>query len=101
MTIEATVGIVVALLIFLILMQTALYAMATVSSRRAADAAALVGSRGGTTAEALAAADNRTPDMFRVHVRHDGSERWEARLEVPSLLPFLNRDITSTGTATD
>jgi pilus assembly protein CpaE len=100
-TIEATVGIVVAMLIFLILMQTALYAIATVSSRRAADAAALVGSRGGTTAEALHAAEERTPGMFTVHVKRHTDEKWEARLEVPSLVPFLDQDISATGAAAD
>ncbi len=100
-TIEAVVGIVVAMVIFLILVQTALYAIATVSSRRAADAAAIVGSRGGSQAEALAAADQRTPDLFRVHVTRFSDQEWEARLEVPSLLPFLDQDISATGAATD
>ncbi|WP_148571115.1 AAA family ATPase [Nocardioides caldifontis] len=100
-TIEAMVGIVAAMLIFLVLMQTALYAIATVSSRRAADAAAIVGSRGGSNSEALRAAEQRTPGMYRVHVKRHSDEKWEARLEVPSLVPFLDQDISATAAATD
>ena len=100
-TIEAMVGIVAAVLIFLVLMQTALYAIATVTSRRAADAAAIVGSRGGSNSEALEAAEQRTPAMYRVHVKKHSDEKWEARLEVPSLVPFLDQDISATAAATD
>jgi len=100
-TIEAVVGLSVAMVIFLVLMQTALFAIGAVSARRAADAAALVGSRGGTISEAENAAEDRTPPMFGVSVRSNDGRRYEARLDVPTLLPFLAQDITATGSATD
>lgn len=100
-TVEATVGLAVAMVIFLVLMQTALFAIGAVSARRAADAAALVGSRGGDLAEARSAAAQRIPGMFDVDVRTADGRRYEARLDVPTLLPFLEQDITATGSATD
>lgn len=100
-TVEATVGLAVAMVIFLVLMQTALFAIGAVSARRAADAAALVGSRGGDLAEARSAAEQRIPGMFGVDVRTADGRRYEARLDVPTLLPFLEQDITATGSATD
>ncbi len=100
-TIEATVGLAVAMVIFLVLMQTALFAIGAVSARRAADAAALVGSRGGDLAEVQNAAEQRIPGMFGVDVRTNDGRRYEARLDVPTLLPFLKQDITATGSATD
>jgi pilus assembly protein CpaE len=100
-TIEATVGLAVAMVIFLVLMQTALFAIGAVSARRAADAAALVGSRGGTVSEARQAAEDRTPPMYRVAVRTSDGREYEARLAVPTLLPFLERGMTATGSATD
>jgi len=104
-TVEATVGLAVALVIFLVLMQVTMFAVAAVSARRAADAAALVGARGGTQTEALDAADRRTLPMFDVAVAPVGgtdgevTETWRARLDVPTLLPFLDRDISATGSA--
>ncbi len=100
-TVEATVGLAVAMVIFLVLMQTALFAIGAVSARRAADAAALVGSRGGDLSSAQSAAQSRVPGMFGVDVRTNDGRRYEARLDVPTLLPFLEQDITATGSATD
>lgn len=100
-TIEATVGLAVAMVIFLVLMQTALFAIGAVSARRAADAAALVGSRGGDLVEAQSAAEGRIPSMFGVAVRTRDGREYEAQLDVPTLLPFLEQDITATGSATD
>lgn len=100
-TVEATVGLAVAMVIFLVLLQTALFAIGAVSARRAADAAALVGSRGGDLSAAEAAADDTTPPMFGVQVRTNDGREYEARLDVPVLLPFLKQDMTATGSATD
>lgn len=100
-TVEATVGLAVAMVIFLVLLQTALFAIGAVSARRAADAAALVGSRGGDLAKAETAAQDTTPPMFDVAVRSQDGRKYEARLDVPVLLPFLQQDMTATGSATD
>jgi hypothetical protein len=102
-TIEAIVGLAVALGIFLVLMQTALMAMGTVASKRAADAAALVGSRGGSQAEAEEAARGKTPPFFDVEVSPvaGGSSEYRATLLVPSVVPFINRPLTSTAAAAE
>jgi pilus assembly protein CpaE len=102
-TIEAVVGLAVALGIFLVLMQTALMAMGTVASKRAADAAALVGSRGGSQAEAAEAARGKTPPFFDVEVSPVAgrSSEYRATLLVPSVVPFINRPLTSTAAAAE
>lgn len=101
-TIDALVGLTVAVLIFLILAQTALFAIAAVSSRRAADAAALAGTRSdGDMSLAQDAAEDTTPEMFPVSVSRVDDTTYRASLGVPVLLPFLERDISATGSATD
>jgi pilus assembly protein CpaE len=98
-TLEALVGMVVAMIILLVLIQTTMMALGTVVGRRAADQAALVGSRGGTAADAQAAARRRSPDIYRVETRRISANRYQATVRSPSIVPWLNRPVTATGTA--
>jgi len=103
-TIEAIVMLVGAMLVFLFLLQTTLWAMATVSSRRAADAAAISGSRAevGNVAVAQAAAEERTPGIYDVRVVALSEDTYEAQLTVPQLLPFFDDlTVSATGTSSD
>jgi pilus assembly protein CpaE len=98
-TIEAVVGLAVAMIILLVLIQTAMMALGTVVGRRAADQAALVGSRGGTAGQAQAAAQHRSPDIYTVRTRRISENRYQAVVYSPSIVPWINRPITATGTA--
>jgi hypothetical protein len=93
------VGLAVAMIILLVLLQTAMMALGTVVGRRAADEAALVGSRGGSAAEAQAAARHRSPDMYRVNTVRLSANRYKATVYPPSIVPWLNRPVTATGSA--
>lgn len=98
-TLEAVVGMAVAMIILLVLLQTTMMALGTVVGRRAADQAALVGSRGGSAADAQAAARRRSPDIYRVDTRRISANRYQAIVRSPSIVPWLNRSVTATGTA--
>jgi hypothetical protein len=89
----------VAMIILLVLLQTTMMALGTVVGRRAADQAALVGSRGGSAADAQAAARRRSPDIYRVQTRRISANRYQAIVRSPSIVPWLNRPVTATGTA--
>jgi len=109
-TVETLVGVVAAVLIFLALLQLTMYAMATVSSRRAADAAAIVGSRSaagdlGRQQRMEEAARSRVPGFLDVTVRTvpGDSDAATATVRVPRVVPF-DEDlltITQTGRYTD
>jgi pilus assembly protein CpaE len=98
-TLEAVVGLTVAVIILLVLVQTAMMALGTVVGRRAADQAALIGSRGGSDAAAQAAARHRSPDIYRVDTRRLSENRFKATVYSPSIVPWINRPTTATGTA--
>ncbi len=98
-TLEAVIGLTVAVIILLVLVQTAMMALGTVVGRRAADQAALVGSRGGSDAAAQAAARHRSPDIYRVDTRRLSQNRFKATVYAPSIVPWINRPTTATGTA--
>jgi pilus assembly protein CpaE len=98
-TLEAVVGLAVAVIILLVLVQTAMMALGTVVGRRAADQAALIGSRGGSDAAAEAAARHRSPDIYQVDTRRLSQNRFEATVYSPSIVPWINRPTTATGTA--
>jgi pilus assembly protein CpaE len=103
-TIEAVVGLTVAMAIFLVLLQTAMMAMGTVVSVRAADAAALVGARGGSPTEARAAAEGLTPGFFdleEVGPVPGQPNEYRATLTAPRIVPFINRPLTATAVAVD
>lgn len=100
-TIEALVGIVVAMLIAVFLIQTALLAIATVSSRRAADEAARMGTRGGTLSEAQQAAEDATPFFYDVDVSQVDDDTYQARLTAPVIVPWVDHEVTAQGSASD
>ncbi|WP_109510114.1 AAA family ATPase [Nocardioides speluncae] len=100
-TIEALMGIVVAMLIAVFLIQTALLAIATVSSRRAADEAARIGTRGGTLSEAQQAAKDATPFFYDVDVSQVDDDTYQARLTAPVIVPWVDHEVTAQGSASD
>jgi pilus assembly protein CpaE len=98
-TIEAVVGIAVAMVILLVLLQTALMALGTVVSKRAASEAALVGSRGGELAAASQAARDRTPGFYDVSIARVSDTRFKATVRAPTIVPWVNRDVSATASA--
>lgn len=103
-TIEMIFGIAVSAALFLLLLQVALYAMATVSSRRAADAAAITGNRDGLqprSVRAQEAAESRVPGFMDVKVEDNGDGTFSATVEVPQIVPLGDLSITQDGTYTD
>ncbi len=105
-TVELVFGIVVSAVLLLLLIQVGLYAMATVSSRRAADAAAITGNRAGVVdrqQRAEEAARSRVPGFMEVvDVTDEGGGTWSATVDVPDLIFPIGADaITQTGTYTD
>lgn len=105
-TVELVFGIVVSAVLLLLLIQVGLYAMATVSSRRAADAAAITGNRAESfdrQQRAEEAARSRVPGFMEVvDVADEGGGTWSATVDVPDLIFPIGADtITQTGTYTD
>lgn len=103
-TIELVFGLVVAAVLLVLLMQIVLYAIATVSSRRAADAAAQIGSRTGREpriVRAQEAAESRVPGFLSVHVSDRGNGTFAATVHVPQIFPLGDLSVTQTGRYTD
>ncbi|MFT4288476.1 AAA family ATPase [Nocardioides sp.] len=104
-TVETVFGIVISMALLLVMLQVGLYALATVSSRRAADAAAIIGSRNddGPTrlARAQQAAKDRVPGFLRVEVEEHGDDTFAATVKVPQIVPFGDISITQTGRYTN
>lgn len=100
-TIEAVVGLAVAMLIAMILIQFTLLVIANVSSRTAADAAARVSARGGTYFQAKKAAEDAAPGFFKVRVREVNDTTYEATLTAPTVVPWLNQPIKARGSAAE
>lgn len=103
-TVEMIFGIAVSAALFLLLLQMALYAVATVSSRRAADAAAIIGTRDGLMSRqmrAQEAAESRVPGFLDVQVRDHGDGTFTAEVWVPQIVPLGDLSITQSGSYTD
>lgn len=98
-TIEALMGIVVAMLIAVFLIQTALLAIATVSSRRAADEAARMVTRGGDIEDARKAASDSTPGFYEVETNCDPDGSCQVQLTAPLIVPWVDRKVTAKGSA--
>lgn len=98
-TVEALMGIVVAMLIGVFLIQTALLAIATVSSRRAADEAARMVTRGGDIGDARKAAEDSTPGFYEVETNCDPDGSCQVQLTAPLIVPWVDRKITARGSA--
>ena len=97
-------GIAVSAALFLLLLQMVLYAIATVSSRRAADAAAIIGSRDGLMSRqmrAQEAAESRVPGFLDVQVTDHGDGTFTAKVRVPQIVPLGDLSITQSGSYTD
>jgi pilus assembly protein CpaE len=103
-TVEMIFGIAVSAALFLLLVQMMLYAIATVSSRRAADAAAIIGSRDGLMPRemrAQEAAESRVPGFLDVQVTDHGDGTFSAEVRVPQIVPLGDLSITQNGSYTD
>lgn len=103
-TIETVFGVVVAMVLLLTMIQIGLYAVATVSSRRAADAAAVTGNREGLLPRiqrAQEAAESRIPGFLDVTVEERADNTFAATVRVPQVIPLGDLSITQTGRYTD
>lgn len=106
-TIEVVFGIVVSMALLLVMIQVGLYALATVSSRRAADAAAIAGNRNkdvsaaSRQARAQQAAESRVPGFLDVTVTERSNGTFAATVKVPQIVPLGDLSITQTGRYTD
>jgi pilus assembly protein CpaE len=103
-TVEMVFGIAVAAALFLLLLQIMLYAIATVSSRRAADAAAIIGARDGLVprqVRAQEAAESRVPGFLDVQVTDHADGTFSATVKVPQIVPLGDLSITQSGSYTD
>lgn len=102
-TIEAVVGITVAMMIFLVLLQVTMIAVAMFTSGRAADAAARVAERdGGTMQKARQAAESVTPPFLDVEVTRVGmGDTYRAKVTPPELLPFFHQTFSADRTAAE
>ncbi len=101
-TIEALVGIVVAVVILLVLIQVTVLGLGAVSAQRAADAAARVGVRGADHAAYNEAARDAVPGFFQVTAQQKGSSNtYRVTLRTPTVVPWLNRPLRAEGTAAE
>lgn len=98
-TIEAIVGLIAAMLIFIALVQVALMALANPVGKRAADEAARVAARGGSVAEAKAAAESVTPGFYGLSLSALDEDSYEVTLSVPNLMPGWDPKVSASAEA--